>query len=131
DRFVGLDQVTLRAQPFERAAQIGCGVLLGGRGPFLAQCSLHGSWAPTCLLAHLTMDGATSSPPPLAAELAFTRVRPLINWPKSDISDFGWRDREGAATRQSNSIHPLPIPPPQAGEGADRGCSALNGPHQG
>ncbi len=35
-------------------------------------------------------------PPPPAAELGFTRVRPLINWPKSDKSDFGWRVREGA-----------------------------------
>src|SRR5258707_13732642 len=40
-------------------------------------------------------------PPPPAAELGFTRVRPLINWPKSDKSDFGWRVREGAGTGRS------------------------------
>src|SRR5262249_36930972 len=39
------------------------------------------------------------SPPPFTAELGFTRVRPPINWPKSDISDFGWRDREGACKK--------------------------------
>jgi len=29
-------------------------------------------------------------PPPLAAELEH-----YFTWPKSDKSDFGWRDREG------------------------------------
>src|SRR5262249_57518845 len=67
------------------------------------------------------MNRATSSPLPLASELGSTRVRPLINWPKSDISDFGWRDREGAHTRFAHR-HPPPPPPPQAGEGADRAC---------
>src|SRR5262249_32671645 len=42
---------------------------------------------------------APASPSPLAAELGFTRVRPHINWPKSDKSDFGWRDREGACKK--------------------------------
>src|SRR5947208_9541148 len=46
DRLIGLDQVALPAQPLERAAQIRRMVLLAGRGPFLAQCFLHGSWAP-------------------------------------------------------------------------------------
>src|SRR5436189_3731764 len=55
-------------------------------------------------------------PPPLAAELGFTRVRPLIKQPKSDKSDFGWRDGEGAAAN-SEQASPLPNPPPQAGEG--------------
>src|SRR5215470_3277814 len=34
----------------------------------------------------------------------------FIDWPKSETSDFGWRDREGARN----------IPPPQGGEGVDR-----------
>jgi hypothetical protein len=34
--------------------------------------------------------------PPLAAELEFTEFGHFIDWPKSEISDFGWRDREGA-----------------------------------
>jgi hypothetical protein len=41
DRLVGFDQVALRAQPVERAAQIGCVVLLDGRRFFLAQDFLH------------------------------------------------------------------------------------------
>ena len=34
--------------------------------------------------------------PALATELEFTRVRSLNHWPKSDISDFGWRAGVGA-----------------------------------
>ena len=60
-----------------------------------------------------------------------TRVYPssaTLNRPKSDISDFGWRDREGACNKMEGGVqnvscaqaHPLPNPPPQAGEGADR-----------
>src|SRR6516162_9356452 len=78
--------------------------------------------------ASLPLDkthAAPASPPPLAAELGFTRVRPPIDWPKSDKSDFGWRDREGGCdqsptTRRTERVHPLPNPPPQAGEGAHR-----------
>src|SRR5262249_61782184 len=60
---------------------------------------------------------ATASPPPLAAELGFTRVRPPISWPKSDKSDFGWRDREGARNK-TRQAHPPPQPPPPTGGGA-------------
>src|SRR5262249_60560906 len=60
------------------------------------------------------------SPPPLAAELGFTRVRPHIDWPKSDKSDFGWRDREGACTK-IRAVQPPPPPPPQTGEGDSPG----------
>src|SRR5262249_23770251 len=60
-----------------------------------------------------------------------TRVYPSsasLNRPKSDISDFGWRDREGACNKINSTAQrymcphydPLPNPPPQAGEGADR-----------
>src|SRR5262249_21116992 len=60
-----------------------------------------------------------------------TRVYPSsasLSWRKSDISDFGWRDREGACNKIEGTCkkihlhtltHPLPNPP-QAGEGADR-----------
>jgi hypothetical protein len=48
DRLVGLDQVSLRAQPLERAAQVRRMVLLGGGELFLAQRFLHGSDAPSC-----------------------------------------------------------------------------------
>jgi hypothetical protein len=41
DRLVGFDQVTLRAQPVQRAAQIGRMVLLVGGRFFLAQDFLH------------------------------------------------------------------------------------------
>src|SRR5262249_60042275 len=57
---------------------------------------------------------ATASPPPFAAELGFTRVRPPISWPKSDKSDFGWRDREGARNK-TRQAHPPPPPPPPPG----------------
>jgi len=48
----------------------------------------------------------------------------IINWPKSDKSDFGWRVREGADVAQHCHCNPVPTPPPQAGEGA-RGCARL------
>jgi hypothetical protein len=32
------------------------------------------------------------------------------------------RDREGACLKIECACHPLPTPPPQAGEGADRVC---------
>src|SRR5262249_54052630 len=62
--------------------------------------------------------GATSSPPPLAAELGFTRVRPLYNWPKSETSDFGWRDREGARNMIEHFNSPPPHPSPAGGGGS-------------
>ena len=40
----------------------------------------------------------------------------VIGWPKSETSDFGWRGGEGV-TRHIVSVCPLPVPPPQAGEG--------------
>src|SRR5262249_48689152 len=70
-------------------------------------------------------------PPPLAAELGFTRVRPHLNWPKSDRSDFGWRVREGACTKTRQST-----PSPASGgsrpssrrphEYLTQGCRALS-----
>src|SRR5262249_22253954 len=42
----------------------------------------------------------------------FTRVRLPINWPKSDISHFGWRGREGACNMIEHFCHPLPNPSP-------------------
>src|SRR5919197_791733 len=39
-----------------------------------------------------------------------------IDWPKSDKSDFGWRVGEGVV-RTNLDVCPLPVPPPQAGEG--------------
>jgi hypothetical protein len=43
DRLVGLDQVALLAQPFQRRAQIGCVMRFVRDGFLLAQCLLHGS----------------------------------------------------------------------------------------
>jgi itaconate CoA-transferase len=64
---------------------------------------------------------APASPPPFTAELGFTRVRPRIDWPKSDKSDFGLEGQGGGMQKSSRvQTHPLPNPPPQAGEGADR-----------
>jgi hypothetical protein len=57
---------------------------------------------------------AVHSLPRLAAELGFTRVRHFINWPKSETSDFGWRDREGACSKikaRSNNIHVRTLTP--------------------
>jgi hypothetical protein len=51
-----------------------------------------------------------ASPPPPAAELGSTRVRPRMNWPKSDKSDFGWRAREGAGMK-IRAVRPLPTRP--------------------
>src|SRR5215467_7187251 len=48
-------------------------------------------------------------PPPFTAELGFTRVRPPINWPKSDKSDFGWRDRKEACNK-AHACKPTPSP---------------------
>src|SRR5262245_61780760 len=48
----------------------------------------------------------------------------IIDRPKSDKSDFGWRDREGASAGRAFRSNPLPSPPPQAGEGA-RGRARL------
>src|SRR5262249_42195037 len=88
--------------------------------------------------AHWGCEGWRSPPPQHAAELGFTRVRPPINWPKSDRSDFGWRDREGACKKMERARSPPPHPPPPgaprdaerrgdpvAGEGAhrDRGAT--------
>src|SRR5262249_57986665 len=78
--------------------------------------------------------GAPAPPPPLAAELGLTRVRPPIDRPKSDKSDFGL-EGQGGGMRQDSRVqaHPLPNPPPPgaprdaprrgdpvAGEGAHR-----------
>jgi len=41
----------------------------------------------------------------------------IINGPKSDKSDFGWRVGEGAPLAHDFVTCPLPGPPPQAGEG--------------
>src|SRR6266568_5324316 len=70
----------------------------GGRRRNNAQAELHAS---RILL-----------PPPLAAEVGFTRVRPLIKRPKSDKSDFGWRDGEGAAasSEQAERTPSLTLP---------------------
>jgi itaconate CoA-transferase len=64
---------------------------------------------------------APASPPPFTAELGFTRVRPRIDWPKSDKSDFGL-EGQGGGMRQDSRVQarPLPNPPPQAGEGVHR-----------
>ena len=43
DRLVGLDQVALLAQPFQRRAQIRCMMRFVRDGLLLAQCLLHGS----------------------------------------------------------------------------------------
>src|SRR5258708_34707965 len=80
--------------------------------------SLHAGCEPTECRA-VTTSGATSFPPPLAAELGFTRVRPHMNWPKSDKSDFGWRDREGARNMTEHFKSPSPQPSP-ASEGGSR-----------
>ena len=61
---------------------------------------------------------APASPPPFTAELGFTRVRPPINWPKSDKSDFGWRDREGACSKAHACVPPPPQPSPASGGGS-------------
>src|SRR5262245_17303754 len=63
---------------------------------------------------------ATASLPRLQPNSGLTEFGRLLTRPKSDTSDFGWRDREGARWR--NFTYPLPTPPPQAEEGADRAC---------
>ena len=40
----------------------------------------------------------------------------FMGWPKSDASDFGWKGGEGV----HRIACPLPVPPPQAGEGTLR-----------
>src|SRR5262249_1591202 len=44
-----------------------------------------------------------------------TRVYPssaaFINWPKSETSDFGWRDREGARNMKALQVTPSPTLP--------------------
>src|SRR5262249_38348855 len=86
------------------------------------------------LVATASEPAAPASPPPLAAELGFTRVRPRIDWPKSDKSDFGLEGQGGGMQKGSRvQAHPLPNPPPPgaprdaaprgdpiAGGGADR-----------
>ena len=71
-------------------------------------------------MPHQLRTQAPASPPPLAAELGFTRVRPHMNWPKSDKSDFGWRDREGAwnDTYRECALAPSPQPSPASGGGS-------------
>ncbi len=49
-----------------------------------------------------------------------------IGWPKSETSDFGWRAGEGGHNIGESFDCPLPVPPPQAGEGTIwRGPSRL------
>src|SRR5262245_51372271 len=77
--------------------------------------------AATESLATRSERAAPASPPPFTAELGFTRVRPRIDWPKSDKSDFGLEGQGGGMQQDSlEPAHPLPTPPPQAGEGAHR-----------
>src|SRR5262249_15416530 len=55
---------------------------------------------------------APAAPPPLAAELGFTRVRPRIDWPKSDKSDFGLEGQGGGPQKDRACARtPLPTPP--------------------
>src|SRR5262245_3843512 len=71
-----------------------------------------------CAVISQQRDGASDElgllPPPLAAELGFTRVRPLYEL--AEVGNIrlrleGWG--EGGRARSC----PLPVPPPQAGEG--------------
>src|SRR5713226_7278013 len=73
---------------------------------------------------HRERQTRSAPSPALATELGFTRVRSLNDWPKSDISDFGWRGGEGR-TCTSLRVCPHPNPPPQAGEGTHRVCRAV------
>src|SRR6266849_10989299 len=45
---------------------------------------------------HRKRQTRSAPSPALATELEFTRVQSLNDWPKSDISDFGWRAGVGA-----------------------------------
>ncbi|HZD19055.1 MAG TPA: CaiB/BaiF CoA-transferase family protein [Burkholderiales bacterium] len=73
------------------------------------------------LAATASGTAAPAPPPPFAAELGFSRVRPPIDRPKSDKSDFGLEGQGGGMQKGSRvQAHPLPNPPPQAGEGAHR-----------
>jgi itaconate CoA-transferase len=78
--------------------------------------------AMTASLAATTSEhAAPASPPPFTAELGFTRVRPRIDWPKSDKSDFGLEGQGGGMQQDSRAqARPLPNPPPHAGEGIHR-----------
>jgi itaconate CoA-transferase len=78
--------------------------------------------AMTASLAATTSEqAAPASPPPFTAELGFTRVRPRIDWPNSDKSDFGLEGQGGGMQQDSRvQARPLPNPPPQAGEGVHR-----------
>jgi itaconate CoA-transferase len=64
---------------------------------------------------------APASPPPLAAELGSTRVRPPYE--SAEVGNIRLRlEGQGGGTQKDScaQAHPLPTPPPQAGEGADR-----------
>src|SRR5262249_57087931 len=58
------------------------------------------------LVATASEPAAPASPPPLAAELGLTPVRPRIDWPKSDKSDFGLEGQGGdRKSTRLNSSH--------------------------
>src|SRR5262249_50782904 len=42
----------------------------------------------------------------------------FIDWPKSETSDFGWRDREGACDMVEHFHLPPPHPSPASGRGS-------------
>ena len=71
------------------------------------------------------LGGATASPPPLATELGFIRVRSSKTRPKSETSAFGWRDGEGASATTGASSPPPPTLPRKRGreQAAARGDS--------
>src|SRR5262249_56220309 len=57
---------------------------------------------------------------PPANEASLVRLRRAV--PHRPLPRLRGRDREGARNMIDHSIDPLPNPPPQAGEGADRAC---------
>src|SRR6266699_6521135 len=42
----------------------------------------------------------------------------FVDWPKSETSDFGWRDREGACNMIEHFKSPPPQPSPASGGGS-------------
>src|SRR2546425_3169681 len=63
--------------------------------------------------------------PPLTPACPLSRLHPksglpdfgIYNRPKSDLSDFGWRVREGAPLAHARVAFPPPPPPPSGGGG--------------
>src|SRR5262249_25388336 len=53
----------------------------------------------------------------------------FIDWPKSETSDFGWRDRVGACSMTEHFRSPPPQPSPASGGGRRPSMSLALDPH--